>query len=189
MRAPILIAFIAILFNAVALAQNTALLIVDIQNFYFPGGATPLVEPQAAADNAAKVADFFRSNNMPVIHVKHVFEPGGEIHATVQPHEGEAVFEKKSVNSFVGTGLKEYLDSRGIKNIVVCGMQTHMCVEAAVRAASDFGYSVTLIHDACATRDLKWFDTVIMAKYVHESTLATLRSYCKVMSAEEFLAK
>jgi nicotinamidase-related amidase len=67
-------------------------------------------------------------------------------------------------------------------------MQTHMCVEAATRAAADMGYKCTLIHDACATRDLKFGETVIPAAQVHASTLASLKgSYAKLMTADKFL--
>ena len=66
-------------------------------------------------------------------------------------------------------------------------MQTHMCVEAATRAAHDLGYSCTLIEDACTSRDLKYGDNIIPAKEVHYSTLSTLQSYAVIMSTEEYL--
>jgi nicotinamidase-related amidase len=62
-----------------------------------------------------------------------------------------------------------------------------MCVEAATRAAADLGYSCILVHDACATKDLKFGDKLIKASDVHFSTLSTLRSYAKVVAVEEFL--
>ncbi len=71
---------------------TTALLIIDIQDFYFPGGKVPLVEPEAAAKNAAKVLAVFRAEGKPVVHVRHEFEPGGSIHASVAPKDGEKVF-------------------------------------------------------------------------------------------------
>jgi nicotinamidase-related amidase len=68
-------------------------------------------------------------------------------------------------------------------------MQTHMCVEAAVRAAHDMGYAVVLLHDACATRNLRFGDREVAAADVHASTLATLRSYAEVVSVEEWLKR
>ena len=68
-------------------------------------------------------------------------------------------------------------------------MQTQMCVEAAVRAAHDFGYQVILLHDACATRNLKFGDREVSAADVHASTLATLKSYAEVLSVEEWIQK
>ena len=74
---------------AFASEPTTALLIIDIQDFYFPGGKSPLVNPEAASSNAAKVLAAFRAAGNPVIHVRHEFEPGGSIHASVAPVEGE----------------------------------------------------------------------------------------------------
>ena len=166
---------------------KTALLIVDVQYFYFSGGKSELVEPQAAADNAAKLLAYFRQKGWPVVHVKHQSTHQSDIHETVKPVDGEKIFTKKEVSSFNGTGLDEYLKSIGVKNLVICGMQTHMCVEAAVRAGYDLGYNVTLVHDACATKNLKWGDEVVPAKMVHLATLVTLKSYGRVISTQEFL--
>jgi len=167
---------------------KTALLVIDIQDFYFPGGRMELVNPQDAANNAALLLAYFRGKGMPVIYIKHESKTQMDIQTTVKPIEGEKIFTKKEVNSFNGTGLNDYLKSIGVTNLVICGMQTNMCVQGAVRAGYDLGYSITLIHDACAARDLKWGDEVIPAKMVHLSTLVTLKSYGKVESTSEFLA-
>lgn len=168
--------------------SKTALLIIDVQDFYFPGGRSELVNPQAAADKSALLLNYFRAKGMPVIHVKHESKTQSDIQITVKPIDGEKIFTKKEVSSFNGTGLDQYLKSLGIKNLVICGMQTHMCVEGAVRAGYDLGYKITLVHDACATKDLKWGDEVVPAKMVHLATLSTLKSYAKVVSTEEFLS-
>ena len=173
-------------------AQNqdtTALLIIDIQDFYFTGGASALVEPEKASDNAKLLLDHFRSANGLVVHIKHQFEPGGDINKRVAPMEGEKIFTKTDVNSFLNTGLKEYLDSNNIKKVVLCGMQTHMCLEAATRAAHDFGYTCVVVEDACATRDLNYNDVLIPAKEVHYSTLATLTNYATILRTSDFLNK
>jgi nicotinamidase-related amidase len=167
--------------------DSTALLLIDIQNFYFPGGAAALYEPEKAAENAQLLLEHFRENNGLVVHVKHDFEPGGDIHKLVQPVEGEKVFTKNEVNAFLNTGLKDYLDERHIKNVVLCGMQTHMCLEAATRAAHDFGFNCTVVGDACATQDITYNNVTTAAEQVHTSTLATLRNYAKVISTEEYL--
>jgi len=168
--------------------SKTALIIIDVQDFYFLGGKMELVNPQAAADNAALLLAYFRDKGMPVIHIKHESKTQSDIQSTIKPLEGEKIFTKKEVSAFNGTGLNEYLQSIGVKYLVICGMQTHMCVEGAVRAGYDLGYKITLVHDACATRDLKWGDEVIPARMVHLSTLATLVNYAKIVSTSEFLA-
>jgi nicotinamidase-related amidase len=169
--------------------DTTALLIIDIQDFYFPGGKSELVEPEKAAENAAKLLAEFRKERLPVIHVRHNSEPGGEIQKLVKPIPGEKIISKNEVNCFVGTDLLDYLRSENIKRLVICGMQTHMCVEAATRAAADIGFSCILIKDACATKDLRFDDKLIKAEDVQYSTLSTLRNYAKIESTKEFLEK
>jgi len=164
-----------------------ALLIIDIQDFYFPGGKSALVEPEKAAANAALLLDIFRKNKLPVVHVRHNSEPGGKINNMVKPLPGEKIVSKDAVNCFVGTDLLEYLKTNKIDSLVVCGMQTHMCVEAATRAASDYGFKCIIISDACATRDLRFNDKIIKAEDVHYSTLSTLKSYSQVLSTKEYI--
>jgi nicotinamidase-related amidase len=89
--------------------SKTALLLIDIQDFYFPGGNSALVEPEAAAEKAALVLADFRSKNQLVIHVRHDYEPGGDIHVSVKPLESEKIITKKEVNSFKDTDLLAYL--------------------------------------------------------------------------------
>jgi len=166
----------------------TALLIIDIQDFYFPGGKSPLVNPEAASTNAAKVLAAFRAEGSPVVHVRHEFEPGGSIHASVAPVEGEKVFTKTEVSCFNGTKVLAHLKEIGVEKLVIVGMQTHMCLEAATRAAHDLGFECVVVADACATRDLKFGDRTVPAADVHTSTLATLnRTYAKVVDTETFL--
>ncbi len=138
---------------------NEALILIDIQNDYFPGGAHPLKGMAKAAKKAAALADEFRQAAKPVIHVRHVslrpgasfFRPdtaGAEIHPTVSPKDGEAVFVKHYPNSFRETGLHEYLSSLGVGKLHVAGAMTNMCVDTSTRAAFDLGYAV-VVHAAC----------------------------------------
>jgi nicotinamidase-related amidase len=183
----LLLSFVFFIFPFSGFGQKSALLLIDIQDFYFPGGKLPLVEPEKAAQNAAKLLDWFRKEKLPVIYVRHNSEPGGKINDIVKPLPNEKIFSKDAVNCFVGTNLLDYLKSNKIDTLVICGMQTHMCVEAATRAASDYGFKCILIHDACATKDLKYGDRLIKAEDVHYSTLATLKNYATVESTMEFL--
>lgn len=167
--------------------ENTALILIDIQNFYFKGGKSELVNPDKAGENAAMILAEFREKSMLIVHIKHNFEPGGEIHKSVKPIEGEKVFSKDEVNAFNGTQLKAYLDKMGIKQLVLVGMQTHMCLEGTTRAAYDLGYDCTVVRDACATKDLNYNERIIKAEDVHFSTLKTLESYAEVISTQKFL--
>jgi nicotinamidase-related amidase len=178
-----------IIFNLSAQTGNKALLIIDIQDFYFPGGKSALVEPEKAAANAALLLDNFRKAKMPVIHVRHNSEQGGKINDIVKPLPSEKIVSKDAVNCFVKTDLLDFLKTNKIDTLVICGMQTHMCVEAASRAASDYGFKCILIHDACATKDLKFGDKIIKSEDVHYSTLSTLKNYALVESTNEYLKK
>jgi nicotinamidase-related amidase len=124
-----------------------------------------------------------------VIHVRHNSEPGGKINDIVKPFPTEKIVSKNAVNCFLGTDLLDFLKTNKIDTLVICGMQTHMCVEAATRAASDYGFKCILIHDACATKDLKFGEKTIKAEDVHYSTLSTLKNYALVESTKEYLSK
>ena len=178
----------AFLFNAKAQTQkSTALIIIDIQDFYFPGGAVELVEPEKAGEKAKILLNHFREKNKLVIHVRHNFEPGGNIHELVKPIEGEKIFSKNEINAFLKTDLNEYLKKNNIEEVVLCGMQTHMCLEAGTRAAHDLGYKCTVVEDACTTRNLSFGDNTVLAKDVHYSTLATLKSYANIVTLIDYL--
>jgi nicotinamidase-related amidase len=167
---------------------TTALLIIDVQQFYFPGGAMPLENPDAASLNCKKLIEKFRNDNRMIVHIAHNAKQGAEFHEDVKPLEDEKVFVKDEVSAFNGTDLLDYLRKNRVDKIVICGMQTHMCVEAAVRAAYDLGFECVLIHDACATRALTYGDHTVSAKDVHESTLSSLdRIYATAVDTKTFI--
>ena len=168
--------------------QRTALLIIDIQDFYFPGGDVQLEAPEEAGMNAGLVLNQFRMHGYPVYHVRHQYEPGGDIHSFVAPVQGEKVITKKQVNAFLDTDLLSQLHSDSVQQLVICGMQTHMCVEAAVRAAHDLGFRCILVEDACTTRALQYEEHIIPARYVHYSTIRTLQgTYATIATTESLL--
>jgi nicotinamidase-related amidase len=173
---------------------DQALLVIDIQNFYFEGGSVPLTGPVEAARQARRVLDRFRERRLPVIHVRHVPASGAvtdqyAIRPEVAPLPGEKVVEKRFANSFRDTQLLELLRGLGVKRLVIVGMQTHMCVEAAARAAADLGFEVTVVADACATRPLEYGGVKVPADQVHASTLAALKgTYAKIVTTDELLS-
>lgn len=179
--------------------MNTALLIIDIQNDYFEGGKAQLVNPDIASVNAKLVLEKFRKSNLPVIHIQHIanrpgatfFIPdtkGAEIHKDVKPLETEQVIIKHYPNSFRETNLLDYLKSKGITDLVICGMQTHMCVDATTRAAKDLGFNSIVIGDACATKDLEVNGVKVKAADVQTAFLSALNYfYSKVMTTEQYL--
>ncbi|ABS20653.1 cysteine hydrolase family protein [Bacillus cytotoxicus] len=179
--------------------MKTALLLVDIQNDYFPNGKMELRNAVEASEYARQLLQYFRQTNQPIFHIQHVsfgdhatfFLPNTEgvhIHESVRPLQNETVILKHYPNSFRETNLLQKLQKLKIERIIICGMMTHMCIDATVRAAFDFGFHCTVIHDACATKDLLFKNATIPAVYIHNTILASLNEgYADVISTEEFL--
>lgn len=180
--------------------MNTALLLIDIQNDYFPGGKMELEGSLLAGEQAKKVLTFFRGKNWPLIHIQHLsarpgatfFIPGTEgveIHPTVHPLTGELVIQKYFPNSFRNTPLLEALKKEEVDHLIIAGMMTHMCVEATTRAAFDHGFQCTVLHNACATRSLTFGDETVPARQVQAAFLAALGAvYAKIVSADDMIS-
>lgn len=179
--------------------MNTALVLVDIQQDYFPKGRMEVVGAVEAGRAAIKLLDHFRAKKLPVVHVQHIstragatfFLPDTEginFYEGVRPLAAEAVVRKHFPNSFRDTNLHEYLESQKIKELVICGMMSHMCIDATVRAAFDGGYTCIVAHDACAARNLVFNGIDIPAMHVHGAYMAALGAvYAQVMSAGEII--
>ncbi len=181
--------------------MKEALLLIDIQNDYFQGGKAELHKPMDALENAEMVLKKFRQSGTPVIHVQHVsinegatfFLPdtqGVKIHERLVPLQNETVVVKHAPSSFYNTNLLDVIRENAITELVVCGMMSHMCIDTTVRACKDHGLKVMLLDDACATKNLKYRDTVIPAETVHRTFMAALNGmFASVMSTQEYLLK
>ena len=181
--------------------MSTGLILVDIQNDYFSGGRMELEGMEAAGEKAAQLLMLFRDNRWPTFHIQHIsnyegatfFLPdtkGAQIHLAVKPRTDESVIQKHYPNSFRETPLLDELKSTGVENVVICGAMSHMCIDATTRAAADFGFGCTVIHDACATRNLDFGKKKILAQDVHASFMAALGSaYAKVLSCKDLIER
>ncbi len=181
--------------------MKPALLLVDIQQDYFPNGRMEVVGAIEASQVAKRLLDHFRQRGLPVVHVQHIAaRPGATFllpntegigfHENVTPLPGEAVIKKHFPNSFRDTDLHEHLLAKGIKELVICGMMSHMCIDATTRAAFDKGYACMVAHDACATRNIAFNGIDIPASHVHGSYMAALAAvYANVLSAEEIIGR
>jgi len=179
--------------------MTTALLIIDIQNDYFPGGKMEVEGSVEASICAKQLLGAFRERNMPVFHIQHLsarpgatfFLPdteGFNIHDNVAPLPTETVVRKNYPNSFRNTALLEQLKKQDVQSVIIGGMMTHMCVDATTRAAFDYDLKCTVVSDACATRSLALGDLVIPADQVHAAFLAALKQvYARVVTAEELI--
>jgi len=177
--------------------MKKGLLIVDIQNDYFPGGAMELEGSTEAGAQAAKLLKAFREKSLPIIHIQHVAKHAGatfflpdtkgmEIHPAVTPAAGETLFQKNYPSSFRDTPMLEYLRKNDIGQLVIVGMMTHMCIDTTTRAAADLGFQCLLAHDACATKALSFGGVTVPAQQVHSAFLAALNgTFAQVVSVEE----
>jgi len=175
--------------------MKNALILIDIQNDYFPGGKMELVNMLDATKKAKQLLEQFRKNGDPVIHIQHIannegasfFLPetdGAEIHELVKPAAGEALIIKHTPNSFNQTNLHEQLQKLGVDTVTIVGAMTHVCVDSTARAAFDLGYQAIVIADATATRDLSMDGVMVPAKQVQAAYLAGLSFvFAKVQNA------
>ena len=179
--------------------MKPALVLVDIQNDYFPGGNMELVNIDHASVNARQLLDQFRDKGLSTFHIQHTFlnnaagffapdTEGAEIHGSIDPLPGESVIHKHYPNSFRETDLLDQLKKNEITDLVICGAMSHMCIEATTRAASDFGFKCVVVQDACATRDIQFRDKTISAIDVHNASMAALAfAYANVVNISELL--
>jgi nicotinamidase-related amidase len=180
--------------------MTTALVLIDLQNDYFPGGAMELVGSNDAIAQAKTLLLAFRDRALPVFHVQHIstrpnatfFLPnttGVDIHSSVRPAVGESITKKHFPSSFRETTLLEYLRAANVTKLVITGMMTHMCVDTTVRAAADLGFTCFLAQDACATRALEFSGHRVEATQVQTSYLAALNgAFAQVLPAQEIIA-
>ncbi|HRR78249.1 MAG TPA: cysteine hydrolase family protein [Ruminococcus sp.] len=164
--------------------MKEVLLIIDVQNDYFPGGACELHKAHEAEDRIISLISESRSSGRPIVYIRHINPPddtffiegtpGCEISDRIKPQPEDIVLDKYYPNSFLETDLDVCLRSLGAQKLIVCGMMTHMCVDTTVRAAMDHGYKVDVVADACATMDLELNGEVIPAEAVQSTFLASL---------------
>jgi len=179
--------------------NKTALILIDIQNDYFPGGILELKGADAAATKAAAMLAHCRQEQQPIIHIQHEsVDPkqalftanthGQKIHSSVVPNADELCITKHYPNSFWKTELESVLHKQAITHLFIVGMMTHMCVSATTRAAMERGFKVTVINDACATCALQLDNVDIPADVVHRTALAELTLLADVKKIETVLS-
>lgn len=178
--------------------SNCALVLIDYQNEYVDG-AMPLGDAGAKAiENARRLLDKARQQDLPIFHITHhgaengnVFDPlssNVEIVEQLQPHDGETVIAKKHPNAFYDTQLQSLISAAQKKQIIFAGFMSHMCVSSTARAAFDLGFDSFVCHDACATRDLPSAKKeTISAEVMHDTAMAALQDRFSALVATEEL--
>ena len=179
--------------------KDSALILIDIQNTY-RRGLMQLTNVEPAILEAQKLLKLARELKIPVIHIQHDAGVGspydvtadiGAIAAEVVPIAGEKVIVKNYPNAFVQTTLDAELQALGIKNIVLAGFMTHMCVNSTAHGAFNLGYASTIVSSATATRPLLSTNgRVLSAEEVHLGALASSRDlYAVVVDDIDGLSK
>jgi nicotinamidase-related amidase len=165
--------------------DRSALVLIDIQREY-ADGALPLARVHEAAFEAAKMLDLARRHGVPVFHIAYSSGPGGPIFASDGPYFGflpevaplasEPVVVKPHANAFIKTDLDSLIRRTGRDELIIVGNMTHVCVSATTRAAAEqYGYRVTVVADATASRDLpNPLGGVVEAETVRQTALAEL---------------
>lgn len=167
------------------LQDRPALLLIDIQKgldeiAYYGGHRN---NPKAEI-KAAQLLEFWRTNELPIIHIKHNGTPpspltkgfpGNDFKHIVKPKLHEKVVEKSVNSAFIGTSLKKFLDREKIQKVILAGLTTDHCVSSTARMANNLGYDTYVISDATATFDkIGPSNKKHTAEQIHEVTLASL---------------
>lgn len=184
------------------IATTAALLVIDVQQGFDDAGFWgPRDNPDAERNIAALLAAW-QASGRPVVLVRHTSAPGrplaagapGHAFAPVVAGARPALLVDKTVNSaFYGTpDLHAWLSDAGIEELVLCGIQTNMCVETTARMAGNLGYRVVVPIDATRTFDLAGPDgTVFAAADLSRATATNLHGggFAEVTSTADVLAR
>ena len=164
--------------------KDSALIMIDLQNTY-RRGIMKLTGVEAAILEAKSLLEMARNHGIPILHIRHDGGIGspydinseiGAISDEVAPLKGEPVITKNYPNSFVQTDLDAQLKALGVKNIMLAGFMTHMCVNSTAHGGFNLGYSPMVVASATATRSLQGANgKVVSAQELQDATLAATR--------------
>lgn len=178
--------------------MNRALLVIDVQNEYFTG-KLPVTYPENSFHNILKTIKTANNKSIPVILIQHTTPQkdavtfvkdshGWQIHEDILRLKHNIIIEKILPGSFTGTGLEEYLRSRNIDTLTICGYMTQMCCDTTSRQALHLGFNVEFLSDATGTKDISNYAGSISAKDLHNAILITqAMRFAKVMITEEWI--
>lgn len=179
--------------------KKTALLVIDVQNDYFPAGKMALFEPEQALENIQRLEKSFHRAQAPIIYIQHIAASceapffvagthGVKLHVDLAINASSIIVEKQFPNSFFQTDLKEILDQLRIEQVIITGMMTHMCVDATSRAAAEYGYKPIVIADATATKDLQYAGCIVSAQDVQTAYLSAFQMFAQIQTTEKYLS-
>ena len=171
--------------------SDVALLIIDMQlgNFLEPN---PVYHGDELLLKVESLIIKARSAQIPIIYIQHkggrgdpdeYGTKGWAIHPSIKPDQGDIVIQKETPDAFHDTNLHHELESRGIKKLVISGLQTEYCIDTTCRHAFSLGYDAILVEDAHSTWDSQSFTAQQIIQH-HNDVLggwfATLKNEKKV---------
>lgn len=145
--------------------MKKALLLIDLQNDYFPGGLFPLWNTETTLATLVNTMKSAQAAGVEIIHIQHIANPqagiapffnegtsGADIHSVILAAAPNApVIVKEYADSFHETGLEELLSTRGVGELLVCGMMTQNCVTHTAISKAAEKYKVSILPDCCTT--------------------------------------
>jgi nicotinamidase-related amidase len=144
--------------------MTRALIVIDVQESFRQRDLWRAISAPGIAGDVARLVDGVRASGDLVVWVLHA-EPGSggpfdpasghvRLIEPLAPLPGEPVLTKTSHNAFTTTSLQQLLTTRGIAEVVICGIRTEQCCETTARVACDLGYRVTFVTEATATNPI-----------------------------------
>ena len=178
--------------------MHTALLIIDVQQALC-SGEYKAFESERVVERINFVARKMRNAGAPVIVIQHESEAGPLDFGTegwkladgLETSPTDIFVRKKATDSFHRTELQALLQERGIKDLVICGLQSEFCVDTTTRRALALGYPVVLVADGHSTLDNRVLSAAQISAH-HNETLANIASFgprVRAIPASEFLVE
>ena len=176
-----------------------ALLVIDVQGEYFPGGALPVTHPAGSLDRILVAFDAATARGLPVIAVQHVSDgpearafrrrtPGWALHPEVARRPRALLLEKRLPGAFTGTELEAWMREAGVDTLAICGYMTQMCCDTTARQAVHRGHRVEFLSDATGTLDFTNAAGTVSAEELHRATLVTQQwRFAQVQSAADWI--
>lgn len=175
--------------------SDRALIVIDVQNEYFPGGALALPDAERALPNILRLIELARERGEPVIYIQHVAPEGSpafgkgssgcELLGQLDVREADPLFCKSHPSAFQETGLLEHIGQIGIEALDICGYMTQMCCDTTSREAYRRGYAVRLFSDATAAWELEVDGRKIPHDTVHRVSLGALARFAQITKTEQ----
>ena len=173
------------------MSSKAALLVIDVQKAMFDE-ADPVYQASTLIPALQAAIGKARQAGVPVIYVRHneapgtPLEPGTEgwdVHAAISPAADDIIIDKTTPDSFHDTDLQAELETRGVKRLVLTGIQSDLCVDTTCRRAFSLGYKVTLVKDAHST----WNSRTLSAQQIIDHHNDLLRSFAQVQDLDDVI--